>query len=342
MIATFLRRRLLNIINAVKKLVYYGRAPSLSQSTSSVCATTIENYALLNAGGSSTSTVDAYDDALTKRQIESPSVAREFLAATTVGDYALFGGGNMSIYTADTNRYETFATVDAYNGSLTRTTPTALSVKRYSLAATTVGGYALFGGGALYSPNYDTYYATVDAYNGSLTRTTPTALSVKRSGLAATTVGGYALFGGGNIYTSSLDTAYATVDAYSNTLTRTTPHALSVAKAGLAATTVGDYALFGGDNASKIVDAFDGSLTWSMPDQFPNTVTYSAATTLEGFAIFVGYSSNIYVYDESLTRINIRLSGLSNGADDATTIGNYALFGGGRSFSNPVFAYTIK
>ena len=84
--------------------------------------------------------------------IDALSVARRYLAATTVGDYALFGGG----YTG--SAYS--SRVDAYDTSLTRTTPSALSKARYGLAATTVGNYALFGGG------YDgsTYFNAVDVY----------------------------------------------------------------------------------------------------------------------------------------------------------------------------------
>jgi tRNA G37 N-methylase TrmD len=103
----------------------------------------------------------------------------------------LFGGGYTGSYSN---------TVDAYDNSLTRSTPTALSVDRYYLAATTVGNYALFGGG--YSASN-----VVDAYDTMLTRSTPTALSVGRFGLSATTVGDYALFGGG--YSAS-----NVVDAY--------------------------------------------------------------------------------------------------------------------------------
>ena len=89
----------------------------------------------------------------------------------------------------------------------TQSTPTALSQARERLAATTVGSYALFGGGY----NGSSYYSTVDAYNNSLTRSTPTALSQARGNLAATTVGSYALFGGG------IDGgAVSTVDAYKN------------------------------------------------------------------------------------------------------------------------------
>ena len=59
------------------------------------------------------------------------------------------------------------------------------------LAATTVGDYALFGGGA-----GNGYVSRIDAYNTSLTKTVNKSLSVARRDLAATTVGNYALFGG--------------------------------------------------------------------------------------------------------------------------------------------------
>ena len=126
-----------------------------------------------------------------------------------------------------------------------------LSEARSRLAATTVGNYALFGGG--YTQN-DGHYDTVDAYNSDLTRSTPTSLSLARSYLSATTVGDYALFGGGMVegygYSDS-------VDAYDNTLTRSTPTGLSLARSELAATTVGNYALFGGGYAKGYIDTVD-------------------------------------------------------------------------------------
>ena len=61
----------------------------------------------------------------------------------------MFGGG-----------YPDSSTVDAYNTSLTRTSPTALSEARRNLAATSVGNYALFGGG----DNGSGDRSTVDAY----------------------------------------------------------------------------------------------------------------------------------------------------------------------------------
>ena len=84
----------------------------------------------------------------------SLSQARSGLASTTVENYALFGGGHNSV--------GGFSTVDAYDTSLTRTTPTALSQARTVLASTTVGNYALFGGGIQSSQ-----ISTVDVYQVS-------------------------------------------------------------------------------------------------------------------------------------------------------------------------------
>ena len=78
-----------------------------------------------------------------------------------------------------------------------------LSNPKESLAATTVGDYAIFAGGY----GNSTYYPTVDAYTSSLTKSAATSLSTGRSALAATTVSDYALFGGGNISSSPYVTA---------------------------------------------------------------------------------------------------------------------------------------
>ena len=93
--------------------------------------------------------------------------------------------------------------VDAYSSSLTRTTVTPLTMIRYYLAATTLGDYAIFGGG--YAS--DDVTNRVDIYDSSLTRLNYNYLTVGRSQLAATTVGNYALFGGGNVsgYTKVVD-----------------------------------------------------------------------------------------------------------------------------------------
>ena len=215
------------------------------------------------------------------------SQVRIWLAATSVGNYALFAGG-LQYHTPEYNQTAHYSTVDAYNSSLTRSTPTALSEARSYLAATTVGNYALFGGGWGSSSNY----STVDAYNSSLTRSTATELSQVRYGLAATTVGNYALFGGG------VNANYlSTVDAYNSSLTRSTPTALSQVRYKLAATTVGNYALFGGgyDGSSTFpnVDAYNSSLTRSIATALSQVRYKLAATTVGNYALFGGgYGGN--------------------------------------------------
>ena len=100
--------------------------------------------------------------------------------------------------------------VDSYDSNLTRGTPSSLRRARSALAATTLGDYALFGGGKT-----DSYsgITSVDSYNSNLTRSNLTNLSDNDMyELAATTVGNYALFGGGYI-TSNVDT-YTLVDKF--------------------------------------------------------------------------------------------------------------------------------
>ena len=235
-----------NVVDAYDTSLTRSTPTALSRSRYALAATTIGDYALFG-GGSSSNVVDAYDQNLTRSTPTSLSQAREYLAATTIAPagssspqsgYALFGGGQVS-----NTRY---ATVDAYDASLTRTTPTELSQVMTYLAATSVGNYALFGGGFS-----DGASAVVDAYDQNLTRSTPTALSKARRDLTATTVGDYALFGGG--FNSNV------VDAYGQNLTRSTPTELSQAREDLAATTIGNYALFGGGFNNRffaVVDAY--------------------------------------------------------------------------------------
>ena len=100
----------------------------------------------------------------------------------------MFGGGGRSF-----DFY--YSTVDAYNTNLTRSTPTDLSAERSSLAATTVGGYALFGGGEKYEYGAFRSSSIVDVYNSSLTRMCTDPLNSSAQEFGATTVGDYALFG---------------------------------------------------------------------------------------------------------------------------------------------------
>lgn len=323
-----------------------------------------EGFICRNSGdGYATINFDTYT-AVVHEALTSSSRAltegRASLAATSVGDYALFGGG-YSIVNSDLVSSDV---VDAYDNSLTRTTPTALSQARRSLAATNVGDYALFAGG------YNgVVSSTVDAYNTNLTRTTPTSLSEGRYSLSATNVGDYALFGGG-----SKGGVSSTVDAYNASLVRTTPTSLSESRYFLAATRVEgdkdggeDYALFGGGNnnsASNTVDSYNASLVHTTPTSLSESRFYLSATSVrtyyrslsthgkfitEYYAIFAGGYNNdsdqlstVDAYNVSLTRLTpSNLSEARSLLASSRAIG-YAFFGGGRNstgYSNVVDLY---
>lgn len=120
---------------------------SLRVARSEITATTVGNHALFGGGmhfyvddfGNShnqpTTSVDAYDTSLTRKNVTSlGGYGASYIAATTVGNYALFSGGGSLMKTC------------AYDTSLTQKV-LSKRINRNQLAATTVGNYALFGGG---------------------------------------------------------------------------------------------------------------------------------------------------------------------------------------------------
>lgn len=233
-------------------------------------------------------------------------------------------------FTANSNRSFTALLKSSevtYDGTIT-----PLSVARYDLAATTVGNYALFGGGDYQSGNEK----VVDAYNSSLTKTWVQELDRKKVAPAATTVGNYALFGGGKAEPNS-DYDSLVVIAYSSSLIRTSAPDLSVARSDLAATTVGDYALFGG---GFLTGVSSGSLSYDNVDAYSTSLTRSTvtplnlargmikATTVGNFAIFGGNANIAEVYNSTLTKTSVVNMTLRYNLA-ATTVGGYALFGGG-------------
>ena len=208
---------------------------------------------------------------------------------------------------------------------------TSLSASRAHHTATTVGDYALFGGGrntALQSGG--------DAYSPSLTRMSATNLSTARQKLTAATVGEHALFAGG----SNLSTArYTTVDGYDSSLTKVSSVTnITSSRHCLASTSVGNYALFGGGRGKSsnisTVNAYDTSLTRTTLTALSAARYDLTATTVGNYALFGGgYASKsmdtVDAYDNSLTRIIPTVLSAYREAPAATTVGNYALFGGG-------------
>lgn len=193
-----------------------------------------------SSGSSKESSVDAYDQSLTKvLSIRYGGISgnRYGMGSTAVGDYILFAGGSSS---------SPFATVDAFDASLTRTSPEALSVARERPAAATVGDYALFVGGSAGSGYVAPPVATVDVYDKYLTRINTPDLSTARRSIGATSVGNFALFAGGYGSANS-----ATVDVYDSSLTHTLAADLSKARMPTAAA-VGNFALFTGGNNNDV------------------------------------------------------------------------------------------
>lgn len=297
----------LNTVNAYNSSLSKSNPTSLSASRFSLAGSTNGMYALF-AGGRNTllsndiiSSVDAYSPSLTRSSPTVLSVARTLLAAARAGNYALFAGGTEKGAWADEDQYSGLSTVDAYNQSLTRTTPTALSFSTYGLAGTSFNDYALFAGGHNADSTVYFWNSIVNYYNSSLTRGIATQLSKGSWRLAGAANEKYAMFAGGwnNTY---IDTA----TAYDKSLTRIVPGALSAARSDLAATSIGEFILFaGGEGKSyQAVDVYDSSLTRTTSSNLRAEAAKLASATIGNYALFGGghnLSSSISQYVDAYT-----------------------------------------
>lgn len=343
--------------NVAKIIKYTGSVTALSAGAQKLAAASNANYALFGGGktgSKGSNAVDAYNSTLTRSKPNVLNNAREELAAASAGNYVLFAGGCTYYYYGESTK-ALFSTVDAYNQSLTKSTPTALSNARHLLSGASIGGYALFAGGYDYvNPSRTdpsiTMFSKVDAYNASLTRISASSLGSGRSDMASTTIGNYALFAGGVYLTRSDASALKYyrnyVDAYNTSLTRTNATTLSVGRRGLAAAVAGDYALIAGGQQSEAstdvvatVDAYNKSLTRSTPTALSLKRMWMGAASLAGSAIFGGGSIGspiddwckavVDIYDSSLTRTTGKSLSRVRARMAACTIGNYAIFAGG-------------
>ena len=259
------------------------------------------------------------------------STARYDMRAATVGKYALFAGGFSPYYFYGKN---VSSSVDAYNTSLTKSTPTELSCKRCGHAAASVGGYALFAGGAS-SDNFLGYgdiVSSVDAYDASLTRSAAHIIGATAA-IGGAAVGNYALFAGGTVYGQiNEDNVTSDVLAYDPSLTFTTAPWLSVARANVKGASVGNYALFAGGIAGSFcttVDAYNASLTRTTATALSSEENRTAAATVGNHAIFVGNTASADIYDASLTKTSAAILSTARKGLAATTVGDYAIFSGG-------------
>ena len=275
-----------------------------------LAATHVGNYAIFFGGqeyDNVTFAAYSYDSSLTKTRLGTIGWNTNSVGVT-IGNYALFcGSAQISEEDDEYNSY--LSEVVAYDTALTRSIPTELSKARGYAAATSVGNYALIGGGVGRGPLVGqdlTAMSVVDAYDRSLTRSVPTSFRQTRNRPAAATVGGYALFAGGS--PTSNDSACTDIDAYNASLTRSAPTTLSTARSALASASTENFAIFAGGtstlypydiNPLSIVDVYDSSLTRSVSTPFSENKYEHASATVGNYVLFGGGSKTNSVYSSS-------------------------------------------
>ena len=236
---------------------------------------------------------------------------------------------NYAIFCVTSSR----SNVDAYSPELTQVIVENTIPYIPNFSATSVGEYALFGGGGDWSSKSNVVYA----YNSDLTQTKPTGLTTAKWSLTGATVGDYALFAGGisgQNSDSRYNTYYSTVDTYDPSLTRGTAQAMKEARGNSAAANVGEYLLIAGgvnkSTSSSVVDVYDKNLTHTVAENMSSGRNGLAATSVGDYVLFAGGVTNIVdAYDTSLTRTTPTPLSESKNSLAATTIGDYGLFGGG-------------
>ena len=323
------------------ELVYYGVITSLSSARDDLAATNTDKYALF-AGGEdyyASDRVDKYNKSLTRSSSTSLSAARWGLVAATANNTAFFAGG-----VGDNNVDK--SNVDVYDSSLTHKT-TKLSNSFRDLASTNLGNYVLFACGNILSA----INSKIDIYDSSLTHTVLNA-SLARKQAAATCVGNYAIIAGGALtaVTSNSDR----VDVIDTKFTMQIIDPLSIARSYIGASSVGKYSMFGGGQTgstsqlSSAIDIYDELLVHTTPISLSSSRRNPITVSINGYVIFSGgHVSNVVdAYDASLTSIEIQNHDQVLQYHAATTIGNFALIGGGRnksasSYTDVMYAYTV-
>ena len=303
------------------ELSYYGITYPLTYPTTEGSAASIENYALFSTVYYDSDdyvhyTVDVYDSNLTKHAPKDINNPIYLGSATSISNYALLSTG-----TSDRD-------VAAFNASLTQSY-VYLSTQRLHHGAATVGDYALFAGG---TNGNGVVQESADVFNTSLTSSQIIYLRVHSQPRGAS-IGNYAIFkpNDSSSHMSALDSSLTKVAV---------PLASFSVSDGIAATSNGAYALFGGGlnypTSHKTVDAYDSSLVRTNAPELIGHRRDHVGTSVEGFAVFFGggfgeANECVDAYDQSLTHTTVGYpSEYSTGSQAAgTTVGNYALFGGG-------------
>ena len=217
--------------------------------------------------------------------------------------------------------------------------PDDLSNVRHSLAATTIGDYALFGGGS----NPST--ANVDVYNNNLIHSRPAYdLKTARGHLSAASTDNIAMFFYGVDYNNNFCKA---IEKYDNNLTRSDMSSYRGYADGSAASTK-DRITFGGgyyldSNSNKVLNfsasTYDINGSYSRSSDLSEGKYALASTSINEYIIFAGgriagsggsvYKKTSDAFNSNNTRTILTDLQSSREGLAATTIGNYALFAGG-------------
>ena len=268
------------------------------------------------------------------------SRARSEAASTTAGEYAFFAGGH--IYNG------VVSVVDAYNKSLTLTTPNSFGETYGSreLGAATAGEYALFAGGNG-STGQSNLHKQVRAYDGhSLVKTNATALSLEKFALGGAAVGDYAVFAGGFKNASEV---IGTAEGYNSSLVKVEVASLTTSRAYMFSASNEAAAFFAGGTSGtgksvvfySAIDAYDDSLTLVNPANLSVARYDGAATSVNGYVIFAGgntsrnsaYNQTVDAYDRSLTKKTVSDLSVARFGLGAATVEDFAIFAGGYSGS---------
>ena len=270
------------------------------------------------------------------------------LASAVTGNYALFAGG-ISEYYNDGVAGAAVKTVDAYDNTLIKSTPSSLDTQVEGLAGISFNNYALFGGGKSNAALYP-IQTTVNVYNNSLSKLTSVALSTRRHYLNGGKIGDYALFAGG--YQVNITNSYLnSVDAFNTSLVLIdpAPDSLSEKKISFATAQSSNYLLFAGGQTSSskllsTVDAYNTSLVKTTCTDLSVGRPLLAGTVIDNIYLFAGGGSssvgNTSVIDVYNSLIKTDSLSLSVARYDLTgvVIDEYIIFAGGasRTGTNPV------
>lgn len=233
-------------------------------------------------------------------------------------------------------------------GKETNISPLSVSRCRGAGAAT-VGNYAIFAGGRTRSYN-SSCTPMVDVYDNSLVHTIPPSVLNSGRDTEAITIGGRGFFFGFDSATSKHVT-----DIYDQYLTHSTATGVKVYPSFEVAT-VGDYIIIFEDHhegpGSALTDSsqlyiYSSSLTRINPTlSYEQYTTSRTAVSFSNYAMFAGGtyqtpsmsypcdSDDVIIFDSSLTMSEVTLSSARESIGTAT-IGNYALFAGGRYHYEP-------